>query len=415
MTLRTLFSFILITGMMAHAYSQRSCATDKMHSERAIQNPELYKQQEEYKQNLQSIIEARKSARLSGTNDLYIIPVVVHVVYHTSATHETNISDAQVISQITVLNEDFRKMANTRGANSNPIGADINLEFRLATVDPDGNPSSGIVRVLNSTTSWGADYNSEVTLKALSYWPSDKYLNLWVCSMGGGYLGYSQYPVGYTSSSISGPEGGANEIDGVVIDYRAFGRMGTAGNSPNTLYKYGRTSTHEIGHWLGLVHIWGEGAGCGTDYVSDTPDDAGANMDSDCNDQSDCDGDGTFIQDMTPNYLDYSPDVCMNIFTLGQKERMRTVLETAPRRKALVSQITSIKDSSVPLNNNYQAFLEQVDNVSCQLFDIMGKQIFQIQLQGNSKTLPLENLTTGLYILRAQGDNKEFVQKIYIP
>jgi hypothetical protein len=410
---------VFFSLFIAQAYSQRSCATDKLHLEHSIQNPQLYKLQEEYKHNLESIIQKRKSSRLAASNDLYTIPVVVHVIHNSTYTN-TNISDAQILSQITVLNEDFRKKSGTKGANTNPLGADVNIEFCMASKDPFGNDTTGIVRVLHSTIDWGADYNSEVALKALSYWPSDKYLNIWVCRMGSGFLGYAQYPVSYTSGSLDGPEGGANEIDGVVIDYRAFGTIGTAGNSPHTLYKYGRTTTHEVGHWLGLVHIWGEYSGCGTDYVSDTPDDAGANMDSDCNDASDCDGNGVFVQDMTANYLDYSPDICMNIFTIGQKERMRAVLETAPRRISVLSSgicaTPSIPNDPVDeLPDNYHTFFKKYDNVFCHLYNIMGKTIFQVQLQGNSKVLNLENLSSGIYILKVQSDNKELVQKIYIP
>lgn len=330
MFLRYFILAALFAGLINKGFSQRHCATDALHEQRKITNPALYKQQEDYKKNLEHLIEERKASRLSGINDTYTIPVVVHVIYNNSVS---NISDAQILSQIDVLNEDFRKKAGTAGHNTDPVGADVNIEFCLASSDPTGLFTSGIVRVFNSNNNWHPVFN-ESEIKSLSYWPSDKYLNIWVCQLGNGFLGAAQYPTG---AAVTGPGGGGAEIDGVIIDYRAFGRIGTAGNAPHSLYSLGRTTTHEVGHWLGLVHIWGGGSGCGTDYVSDTPLDAGPNEDSDCTDFSDCDGNTIFTQDMTANYLDYSPDACMNLFTEGQKLRMRTVMETAPRRVALFS------------------------------------------------------------------------------
>jgi hypothetical protein len=331
MFLRYFTLVYLFASLINSSYSQRHCATDALQEQQKITNPSLYKLQEEYKKNLEQLINQKKASRLSGINDIYTIPVVVHVIYNNSSS---NISDAQIHSQIEVLNEDFRKKAGTAGHNTDPVGADVNIEFCLASSDPSGLFTSGINRVFNSNTNWDPISNDS-EIKSLSHWPSERYLNISVCQLGNGYLGAAHYPSGAAVDGISSI--GSSELDGVIIDYRAFGRIGTAGNAPHALYPLGRTTTHEIGHWLGLIHIWGQGFACGTDYVSDTPTDAGPNDDSDCVDSSDCDGNTIYTLDMTTNYLDYSPDACMNLFTEGQKLRMRTVMETAPRRVSLLS------------------------------------------------------------------------------
>lgn len=326
------FFLILIHPITA----QRHCATGHLHEERKKENPSLYKLQEDFKHEVTRLAEDKKKSRMSASGEIYSIPVVVHVIYNN--TSSSNISDAQVLSQIDVLNEDFRRKPGTKGFNTHPAGADAEIEFCLATTDPDGNFSNGIVRRHHPKATWSASISDEILLKSLSYWPSDQYLNIWVCQMEIDYLGYAQFPVG---AAQPGPSGGSESLDGVVIDYRAFGREGAAGTGGRGLYKFGRTTTHEVGHWLGLLHIWGENdfGGCSNDYVDDTPIDEGANQDADCSDSSDCDGDNIYTQDMTNNYLDYSPDVCMNLFTVGQKNRMRTALETAPRRQSLLTSL----------------------------------------------------------------------------
>jgi len=193
------------------------------------------------------------------------IPVVVHVVWNTAAQ---NVSDAQIASQIEVLNRDFRRTnpdVGTTPAPFLPLATDARIEFVLATSDPAGAPSSGIERRQTSVTG----FNDNDAVKStggggLNAWPASQYLNIWVCPLSGGLLGYAQFP------------GGPDATDGVVIRHSAFGTTGIAA-AP---FNLGRTATHEIGHWLNLNHIWGDdGTGCsGTDNVSDTPNQGGANV-----------------------------------------------------------------------------------------------------------------------------------------
>ena len=173
------------------------------------------------------------------------IPVVVHVVYNTNAE---NISDAQIFSQMDVLNADFRRTnsdaSNTPSVWQN-IAADCEIDFCLATIDPNGNPTTGITRTNTNQTSFSisSDNVKYSSAGGIDPWPQDDYLNIWVCDLGGGLLGYATPP-----SSWTNPE------DGVVIGYRYFGTTGVV-QAP---YNKGRTATHEVGHWLNLDHIWGD-------------------------------------------------------------------------------------------------------------------------------------------------------------
>lgn len=274
-----------------------------------------------------------RAAAIEDEETIYRIPVVVHIIHNTSngvigGRKNVNIPDDQIFSQIEVLNQDYRRIPGTAGYNDDPVGADTKIEFCLATRDPDGNATNGIVRVYHAKSTWNLfEFNK---LASISNWPSDKYLNIWVTNLPSGTLGFAQFP---ESDEVDGLEGPYNALtDGVVIDYEYFGTKGYL----VTNFNKGRTTTHEVGHWLGLRHIWGDSF-CGTDYVSDTPTDAAANEDASCADSSDCNRDGIYTVDMSNNYMDYSFDACMNIFTKGQKIRMRTVMETSPRRRSLLN------------------------------------------------------------------------------
>ena len=234
------------------------------------------------------------------------IPVVVHVVHHTDAQ---NITDEQVDSQIAVLNEDFRA-ANPDAKNVPPVWhglvADARIEFHRAATDPDGNPTDGVTRTRTDVAAFTDDDAAKFTARGgADAWPSDRFLNVWVCQLGGGLLGYAQFP------------GGPPATDGVVVTHTGFGTTGTA-RAP---FDLGRTLTHEIGHWLNLFHIGGDdGTGCsGTDFVADTPNQGGQNFGAPSFPSVTC-GNGP-DGDMFMNYMDYVDDVAMFMFTHGQVQR----------------------------------------------------------------------------------------------
>ena len=253
----------------------------------------------------------RKFEMPEGEKALITIPVVVHVVYRTSAE---NISLAQIQSQMQVLNDDFRRL-NADRDNTWGQAADSEIEFCLASVDPSGNSTDGIIRKATTVSSHGTDNSIKFDSQGGSdAWPAADYMNMWVGNVGGGILGYAQFP------------GGQAATDGVVMDYRYFGTTGTA-QAP---FNLGRTATHEVGHYLNLRHIWGDGGCNASDFVDDTPNSDGPNYGC---------ATGNFAcnsTDMVENYMDYSDDACMNLFTAGQKARMQAALN-GPRASLLSS------------------------------------------------------------------------------
>jgi hypothetical protein len=244
---------------------------------------------------------------------------VVHVVHHTAVE---NISTAQVQSQIDVLNRDFRKtnpdLASTPAVFA-PLVSDAQIEFRLASVDPYGNATNGITRTQTATTSFTHDDAVKFAAQGgHDAWPANKYLNIWVCPLSGGLLGYAQFP------------GGPPATDGVVILHSAFGTVGTAAPP----FHLGRTATHEVGHWLNLFHIWGDdGTACnGTDFVADTPNQGGPNFGVPAFPRVTCNNGPN--GDLFMNYMDYVDDSAMFMFTGGQVARMQATIGATLRSAA---------------------------------------------------------------------------------
>jgi len=234
--------------------AQQRCGTDYYMHELKKNNLEYAKARKKVNTETENWIANNPNYDL---NSIITIPVVVHVVWN---TNQENISDNQIFSQIDVLNADYRR-TNIDAINTpnvwQAIAADCEIEFCLATIDPNGNPTTGITRTQTSQTSFSmnGDNMKSSSSGGIDAWPTNQYLNIWVCDLTGGVLGYATLP-----SSFSNPN------DGVVIGYRYFGTSGTV----QPPYNKGRTTTHEVGHWLNLEHVWGFG-NCGNDYVSDTP------------------------------------------------------------------------------------------------------------------------------------------------
>ncbi len=302
-------SFAFFTMQKTYAQEVIRCATDEVLNMNELQHP-----------GTRQLIEDANALAVQwmidnpgGTRAVITIPVVVHVVYHTNSQ---NISDEQVKSQIEVLNEDYRRQnvdTVETPAIYKPLGADCNIEFCLAAYDPNGDSTSGITRTYTDTTIFSTSDNiKSAQMGGADGWPAKHYLNIWVCNLDNDVLGYATLP--QTNS-------GNSTTDGVVILYKAFGREGVLSST----YNLGRTCTHEVGHWLGLVHIWAED-GCGNDDgIADTPLQDSAHFQCPTFPNVSCGNSG----DMSMNYMDYTDDGCMNIFTFGQSAKMNSVVQTS--------------------------------------------------------------------------------------
>ncbi len=252
------------------------------------------------------------------------IPVVVHVLYNNATA---NITDAQILSQIAVLNADFAALNtdyNLTSTYQTVKSGNTGVQFCMAKRTPTGAATTGIERKATTKTSFEANTDdAKNATTGMAAWNSAQYLNLWVVpsiTSGGqsGILGYAQFP------------GGAAATDGVVIAYNYFGNTGTV-SAP---YNKGRTATHEVGHWLNLRHIWGD-ATCGSDLVTDTPTHNDANYGCPAaGHKSTCTG--TPVE-MTMNYMDYTDDACMYMFSAGQSARMAALFASGGARASLLT------------------------------------------------------------------------------
>ena len=247
------------------------CGTTEYEKMLQEKNPKRMTQ-DQFESWLAPLVQKNATMRTAQTNAVITIPVVVHVIYNGQAVGiAPNITDAQVQSQITVLNQDYSRKGP--GFNTNPVGVDTQIQFVLAKEDPNGNPTNGIDRRSFSQDSWSTT-EIESDLKPATIWDPTQYLNLWTVQFTDStLLGYAQFP-DTSGSNILGPSGnGIADTDGVVIKHNAFGSGSGSCFLLKAPYNKGRTATHEIGHWLGLIHIWGDGSNCNTntDHCADTP------------------------------------------------------------------------------------------------------------------------------------------------
>ena len=370
---------VLLNVFFANA-QQRNCGTMQHLDEIRQRDPGVDNRMDVENLDIKHWISNNTSSSKSMPN-LITIPVVVHVIYKNSSQ---NISDAQIFSQIDILNEDFRM--NNSDASSVPsafagAAADCEIEFCLAVRDPNGNVTTGITRTYTTTSSFSGytsmKYSSTGGQDA---WNTSDYLNIWVCNLASGLLGFATFP------------GGNSSTDGVVCDYAYFGNTGTA-TSP---YDLGRTATHEVGHWLNLYHIWGDSY-CGNDYVSDTPKHEESNYGCPSYPHaSSCSGTGS-SGEMFMNYMDYTNDACMFMFSTGQKNRMRATLNGS--RSSLLSSLgCQVVYPPIILSST-------TTNLSCSLANdgsinlsaIGGVSPLSYIWSNGSTTQDISNLSSGYY------------------
>ncbi|GAB4130429.1 MAG: hypothetical protein OHK0045_07480 [Raineya sp.] len=325
--MKKLFALGFAALLFSASFAQRTCHTMHVLEEQRQQDPELDQRMQHIERVTENYLRNGSTYGNERVTGVVTIPVVVHVIYNSSKTQE-NISDAQINSQIAVLNEDFRR-TNPDHVNVpslfSSLKADTEIQFVLATTDPNGNPTTGITRKSSTRTSWGTNDDCKKTSTGgVAPWDATRYLNIWVCNIGGGILGYAQFP------------GGSTATDGVVISPQYFGSSSKGtGFYLSAPFDKGRTATHEVGHWLNLRHIWGD-ANCGNDFVSDTPTQQTSNGGCPSFPKPSCGN----TSDMWMNYMDYTDDRCMYMFSLGQKDRMRATFEPGGGRSGFVSSST---------------------------------------------------------------------------
>jgi hypothetical protein len=420
------FLLIFITTL---SFSQERCGFSVGNKLRQLKNPNLIKQQSTFEYQLRQVQENLKEGNARITEKVYRIPVVVHVVHSNQSSfiggeNNTNISDEQIKTQIRVLNEDYRRRITTNGFNINPVGADMEIEFELALKDPKGNASTGITRTYNPKESFDLQFDGAV-LSNIIQWNYEKYLNIWVAKSRNGTIGYSEFP--YDSNLIglgSTPDDVAGQqiFDGVIIDYQNFG---TCCGKLRGSYNLGRTTTHEVGHWLGLLHPNGDET-CGNDYCNDTPRIEKMNDGTTCNKlTSNCGG--VVRANMIENYMDYSPDRCMNVFTNDQKNRTRAALQLSLRRKKLLLNITqlaetenlsvSIEPNPVTAVSNVIVLFKGEKNVKIEVYDLRGVLMYEDNFESqksNVYAIKTNKLPTGSYVLRVTAGDETSSKRVIV-
>lgn len=417
--------FILLVCISSYnAFSQHKCISQIRFKQHMDENPSLKMEVEAsdrlFNQLQDKELQSHKHDITHGkTNVVITIPVVVHVVWKTASQ---NISEAQIREQIRVLNEDYR----LRNPDSLPVthpfwpySADAEYEFCLATTDPAGNPTTGITRTNTTVNGFDADVNGDdvkfTSTGGRDNWDPSRYLNIWVCNLINGTLGYATFP----NEILSYPE-----YDGVVIGYRFFGTGGVT-LSPND---GGRTATHEVGHWLGLYHPCDNA--CSNDFITDTP--PCEELSYGCpsfphNPNNACGADAN--GEMFMNFMDYVDDACMNTFTYGQTVRMRNSVNTY--RSALATANKCVSTVSVqnhntiklsvfpnPASNEVQLYFGYEQDLTTYSFDIkdaLGKSIYKnTSALSPTMVLDVSKWSAGTYFMHIYSKDGFIVKPFYI-
>ncbi len=416
---KVLLGGALLAQAAIPALAQRRCGTPAVQDLPAAERATLDRIESFTARYAKSRAELSEGQTANRTAAIVTIPVVVHILYNTSAQ---NISDAIVQSQITVLNNDFAKTnANFSSTPSafQGVAADMEVRFALATRTPTGAATNGIIHKYtpNSFFEYGRKDAQGVFVKQSAKggddaWDTSKYLNVWVCNFGGSaasLLGYATFP----------SDAGTYK-DGVVMGYKYFGVNPALGG----IYGYGRTATHEVGHWLNLRHIWGDGS-CATDFVADTPTQQTSNYNCPTFPRRTCGN--TTSGDMFVNYMDYTADQCMTMFTAGQKTRSQALFATGGARASILTSgglsrpagggVTTIEPAALRALSVYPnpvagaatvrvELRQALANATVRVLDGQGRPVFEQTLSAlpaGLTELPLPTLRQGLYTVQLTG------------
>lgn len=398
----------------------------------------------DYQKRLESSYQDHASEK--GTAQVYKIPVVFHVVYD-PATPAQNLPDSVILNQLQVLNDAYRhrhKDTGTIRAIFKPLAADAQIEFYLATKDPQGNTTTGITRTQTSIPMFG-DYVNDTTMAPLERikktaqggidpWPVSRYLNIWIADMSDitfGQIvlfGYATPPNNPLPPNWSHNYKADSLIQGVVIQYQVTGNNNPYNSQiPGGLGTAGRSAVHEVGHYLGLRHIWGDASpadSCktsGDDGISDTPPQAVAStMNSTCPSasQNTCSGTTGDLPDMWEDYMDYSNDKCVTMFTAGQVSHMRII--TAYQKDTLIGLVgiqqpepTHYSISIYPQPASDEFFIRFDGPISSlKLTDVLGREVFVNR--NADKRYDISGLANGCYVIQLRSGANTYIQKLLV-
>jgi Pregnancy-associated plasma protein-A/Secretion system C-terminal sorting domain len=403
-------AMLAITSVSA----QERCSSSAYFQKIKLQHPEITGKLSQISQSARRIRQSNVSISQLSTNAPaeILIPVIVHVVYNSNAE---NISDDQIKSQIEALNDDFNKtnldFAKVPDAFKSLAG-ESKIRFVLAKSDPDGRATTGIIRKQSNTKMWSDDDHIKFDAYGGSNaWDADSYLNIWTGSMVGGLLGYASFP------------GGPADKDGVVIRSDVFGTRGKLAAPFNK----GRTATHEVGHWLNLKHLWGD-ITCGDDEVFDTPVQRSHNTGCPSFPRINAGCANGANGDMFMNFMDFTNDACMGLFTIGQAFMMRSMFEEGmPREKILKSKglnepwNASAPVTSAPLTSGKMLLfpnpvssstitVEAVDGLNWvgqeyRIYNTSGQSIQSGKMTQEKQIVNISRLSAGIYYFKV-GDAK---------
>jgi hypothetical protein len=408
---------LLVLATTQQLVAQKACSTSDYQQEQLRKDPSLAATISNVEAFTRQYIAANSNTNQAarGRDNVIKIPVVVHILYHYPSQ---NISDAKVASQIDVLNKTFRRThADTikTPAAFRPVAADCEIEFQLAISDPKRRNTTGIIRKYTPVEYWEADDKMKFEAETgAAAWDAKNYLNIWVCDLRS-VAGYASVP------------GGPADKDGIVLDFSVFGTGGTAG------FNMGKTAVHEVGHWLNLRHIWGDES-CGDDFVHDTPKQSWYNVGCPTSSRITC-GNGP-NGDMYMNYMDFTDDDCMNLFTLGQKNRMRALFSNGGSRASLLNS-TGLRQplvQEIPVPDAAPTWLHvqlfpnpATDEITIDMaydarwigrtlnvLNAQGQVALQIPVTSKIQVVNISRLQPGIYFLAGKREDGVSIQQKFI-